>query len=1234
MEKRKKLPPKVPAPPAVEASGPAEPSNPPGPAVLPLPEDADSAGHAATPFPIVGIGASAGGLEAFTLLLERLPSDLGMAFVLVQHLDPTHESQLTEILSRKSAMPVREVHGLTPVETDHVYIIPPGMNLTIARGILQTVPRPEIGTRNMPIDGFLQALAKDRQNVAFAVILSGTASDGTLGARAIKAEGGITFAQDPVSAKFDGMPRSAIASGAIDFVLSPEGIARQLAELSRHSYLHDGPAKVLESFPVDGGDLERIFVRLRSATGIDFTYYKHNTILRRIKRRMALHGVESLKDYTRLVERDSAEASVLAQDFLVSVTSFFREPEVYQAIREVLFPALLEGRSPGDPVRIWVPGCSTGEEAYSLAIELIEFLEEHAVHPGIQIFATDLSEAVLEKARAGVYLESALGGISPERLQRFFAKRNRFFQISQTIRDSCVFARHDVTRDPPFSKMDLISCCNLLIYLGPVLQKKALSLFHYALRPSGFLVLGSSESVGSFADSFEAVDRKHKFYSKRGNSIRPKFEFPEGNAALAAGVAPRDPSEIFGAANSVQKEAERMLLAEYAPASVVIDSAMHVLQVRGRTDSYLQVPQGAPTANLTQMVRAGLLAGLKSAVEQARKQNQSVSEKGLRVKGNGHYGMVDVRVTPIRGSEGRERCYLVLFEDSTESKAHSKKQAKRADSGAETQAGDRTVDRLEKEILRLESELSGTRDYLQSIIETQEASSEELRSSNEEAQATNEELDTAKEELQAANEELNTVNEELRIRNAEQNVLNADLRKLLENINVPLVMVGKDLRIRWFTAAMEPVLNLLPTDQGRAITDLRSTLIPDFVELLVRVLAGSEERNIEFQRPNGGWLSLRILPYHGPDNTIDGAIATLIDIDVLKRALDFSEAVVATVREPLVVLDATLRVRTANEAFYKTFQVERGDTEGRLFYEIGNGQWNLPELRPLLEAILSKNSSVKDFEAEHRTSDRAGGRTLLLNAREIHRMDGERMILLAIDDITEFRRSAEDLRRTNEDLKQFVFAASHDLQEPLRMIVAHTQLLAAAYADKLDSKGKESIDYAVEGALRMEALISDLREFWQLSERAEERRALVDCNGVLKQALRNLEASIVESGAEITSGTLPSLMASEATLIQLFQNLLGNALKYRSKEAPKIHVSAVREGLDWVFSVRDNGIGIDPQHNQQIFGVFKRLHGPGEYSGTGIGLAICQKIVERYGGRIWVESQPGQGSEFKFAIPA
>jgi two-component system CheB/CheR fusion protein len=1181
-------------------------------------------------FPVVGVGASAGGLEAFTVLLSQIPPYSGMAFVLVQHLDSTHASQLAEILSRSATMPVREVRGDTRIEPDHVYVIPPGNNLTIEEGMLRTVPRAGAGARNMPVDLFLLALAKERQNMAFGVILSGTASDGTLGTRAIKAEGGITFAQDPSSAKFDGMPRSAIASGAVDFVLPPEEIAKQLVKLSRHPYLYNETLAPRES-AADTADLDRILVRLRTVTGIDFTHYKQNTILRRIKRRMALHGVDSMKEYARLVDQKAGEANILAQDFLVNVTSFFREPEVHQKLQELVLPALLEGRPASDPVRIWIPGCSTGEEAYSVAMSVIEFLDTRSVRPEVQIFATDLNESVIEKARAGVYLENAVAGVSAARLERFFVKRNRVYQVSQAVRDLCVFARQDATRDPPFSKMDLISCCNLLIYLGPVLQKRALSFLHYALKPNGYLVLGSSESIGAFADAFETIDRKCKIFQKKANMPRTR-PGPMSTANVTGMAALRPAGEIQTPANSIQKEAERMLLTSYAPASVIVDEFMHVVQARGRIDAYLQVPQGAPTSNLTLMVRPGLLAGLKMAVDQALKQNVSVTEKSLRVKEDGHFRVVDLRVSPIRSSSGKERCFLVVFEDGTESRTPAKKPPKtpRATQEADTDE----VDRLQQDIARLEHELTETRDYLQSIIETQDASAEELRSSIEESQATNEELDTAKEELQASNEELNTVNEELRIRNAEQTSLNSDLRRLLENINVPLVMVGKDLRIRWFTPAMEPVLNLLPTDQGRAITDLQSTLIPDFVQMLVRSLAGSEEKSVEFQRPGGRWLSLRILPYKGPENTIDGAIATLIDIDDLKRALDFAQAVVATVREPLVILDENLKVNTANEAFYEIFRLRKEETEGRLFYEIGNGEWDIPRLRVLLEEMLPKDVSLRNFEVERRTTAGAGPKTMLLNAREIRQRGGARMILLAIDDITELRRSTEELQRKNEDLKQFVFAASHDLREPLRMIVAHTQFLSERYAGKLDEKGAMSIGYAVDGALRMEALISGLREFWQLSEQAEEPRAPVDCNEVVSRAVLNLETWVAETQATITRDPLPELLASEATLIQLFQNLLANALKYRSEEPPRIHISATREGNDWIFSIRDNGIGIDPKHARLIFGVFKRLHAPDAYPGTGMGLAICQKIVERYGGRIWVESQPGQGADLKFAIPS
>jgi len=942
-----------------------------------------------TLLPVVGVGASAGGLEAFTQLLQSLPASTGMAFVLIQHLDPTHESQLTEILSRKSKLPVHEVHGDTPLVADNVYVIPASENLRIEKGILHTVPRPDAsGVRNMPIDDFLQSLAKDSSNLAFGIVLSGTASDGTLGLKAIKAEGGITFAQEPTSAKFDGMPRSAIAAGAVDFVLTPQAIAKQLVALGGHSYLHDRPAREPGASPDRTGDLNPIFVVLRAATGIDFTYYKPNTILRRIKRRMALHGLENLKDYARRLRQDSSEAKILAQDFLINVTSFFREPETHRKLKEIVFPALLKNRQRDDPIRIWIPGCSTGEEAYSFAMSLTEFLEEHDPRLGIQIFATDLSEAVIDKARAGVYLENSLAGVSPERLKRFFVKRDRVYQVSKAIRDICVFAKQDLTKDPPFSKLDLVSCCNLLIYLGPVLQKKALSLFHYALKPGGFLILGSSESIGALGGSFQTVDRKHKIYTKKTHSHAHTFDLPSPRVISEKDGPDESAHENATPIKNLQKQADRLLLAEYAPAGVLVDESLHVLQVRGDTGPYLQLPPGEPTTDLARLVRPGILGSLRAAIRKARQQNASVRETGLRVKIADQLREINLRVSPIRDSNGGDQCFLVLFEDAPKHSARAQSKGKSTKPAA--------LRERDVEIARLEQEITATRDYLQSIIESQEAATEELRSANEEAQATNEELDTAKEELQASNEELNTVNDELRARNIEQSTLNSDLRKLLESINVPLVMVGRDLHIRWFTPAIEPLLNLLPTDQGRPITDLHSEVIPNFRELLMSALAGDKNATVEIETAKGRWLSLRILPYRGPDNTIDGAIATLIDIDDLKRARDFAEVVAGIVHEPMLVLGSTLQVRVANEAFYRLFRLDRQNTEGRLIYEIGHGQWDIPKLKQLLEEVLPKETAIRGFEVRH-TYEGIGPKTLRLNAREIRQHEGERLILLTVE---------------------------------------------------------------------------------------------------------------------------------------------------------------------------------------------------------------------------------------------
>jgi len=1156
-------------------------------------------------------------------LLSHLPNNTGMAFVLIQHLDPKHESHLTELLSKASTMPVSELLGDTRAEANHVYVIPPRCNLGISNGILHTPPRSERG-RNMPIDSFLCALAGDRASKAIGVVLSGTGSDGTLGLQAIKAEGGITFAQEKGSARFDAMPESAIAAGGVDFVLPPAGIARQLVTMASHSSVALEPQEPMDAAEVE---LRKIFRLLRSTIGVDFTHYKQSTIKRRIRRRMALRGFEKLEDYIKDLEENRGEASALCESFFITVTAFFREPALFQELKKKIFPSLVEDRVSEDPIRIWVPGCATGEEVYSIAMSLTEFLDDAAVTVPFQIFATDVSERAIEKARAGIYTEAALRPISPKQLARFFTKSEHGYQIAKSIRDVCVFAKHDLSHDPPFSKLDLISCCNVLIYLGAVLQGKVLSILHYALKPKGFLVLGPSESTGAFSDVFQQVEKKNKIYRSLPGTDVPAPELGEGHRAK--GRAQHSGRLVEARARpAVQTEADRLLLAEYAPAGVIIDDAMNIVQVRGRTGPYLELSPGAPSHNLLRMVREGLIASVSKAIQTARQSNATTKEEGLRIASNGQFVEVRIKVIPFRESSSSERYFLILFEDVAPSAATQPTSTKPAAPKRKTPKDE------QGESARLRQELAATKEYLQSIIEEKESALEELTAASEEAQAGNEELETAQEELESANEELNTLNEELKTSNVELSQVNRDLTNLLESINIPLVMVGKDLRIRRFTRAIEPMLNLIASDAGRLITDLQPHIeLPDLRGLLADAMQGGNRMPRDIRDEHGCWYSLRILPSAGPNAKIDGAVVMLIDIDAAKRGLDFAEAIVETVREPLVILNHNLTVVSANKAFYETFQANPEETEGHLIYDLGKGQWNIPELRELLDNILPTHSTFRDFEVV-REFAHVGRKVMLLNAREVFDANAQaRTILLAIEDTTDRKWAEDALKATNAELQNFAYALTHDLQEPVRMVVNFTQLLARENAGKLDEESDKIAGYCVEAALRIEALLKGLLTYWETTEAGQDSFGPVDCNDVLAKTLANLQAAVAQSGATVTSEKLPTLVGEQVMLQQVFQNLIANSIKYRAKEPLRIHISAKKDAEEWLFSVQDNGIGIDPQDAERVFGMFKRLHGP-DIPGAGLGLALCKKVVERHGGRIWVESETGQGATFKFTIPS
>ncbi|MBV9386522.1 MAG: PAS domain-containing protein [Chroococcidiopsidaceae cyanobacterium CP_BM_ER_R8_30] len=974
-------------------------------------------------FPVVGIGASAGGLEAFTQLLNHLPTDLGMAFVIIQHMAPEQESVLSLILSRVTQMPVREVEDGMEIAPNQVYVIPPNASMTIEQGVLKLATRPSHNRPFMSVDTFLISLAEERGNKGIAVILSGADSDGARGLEAIKAAGGVTFAQCQESAQVESMPNTAIATGQVDFVLPPDQIAQKLAEISSHPYIVSLPTTESEadsSLSTSQEALAVIFNLLRKATGVDFTHYKQTTLNRRIQRRMLLYKLERQEDYARYLQNNSSEVMALYQDCLIHVTSFFRDFESFDALKSLVFPVIFKDKSPGTPLRIWVAGCATGEEAYSIAICLLEFLADQFPRIPIQIYATDISEMAIEHARTGFYTLSQVANVTPERLHRFFVRAEGGYQISKSVRELCVFARQNLIGDPPFSRLDLISCRNVLIYLGTTLQKKLLPIFHYGLKSTGFLMLGTSETVGDFGDLFTLCDKKNKIYAKKLTTARVNIELTASSQSPTI-ITPQPlvteqlPNEL-----EIQREADRIVLNQYAPSGVVVDANLEILQFRGQTSPYLEPAPGRASLNLLRMAKEELRRELQSAIYQAKQQNSSVKREGLQIRegdlqeerSTNRTRQVTINVTPFQVG-GTQECFLVLFEDTP---PLSLELLATTD---ESRTPTRRKTREAAEIARLKQELATNREHLQSIIEEQQATNQDLRaaneeilSSNEELQSTNEELETAKEEIQAANEELNTVNDELRRRTQEATQVSNDLQNLLNSIHIPILMLGSDLQIRQFTPAMEGIFNLISTDIGRPLSDITHKLsVPNLEQQISEVIRTLSLKAQEIQDRDGRWYHLRIRPYRTIDNKIDGAVLVLIDIDDLKRsnaqlmeARDYASAIVETVWEPLLVMNGELRVITANFSFYDMFQVSPVQTEQQLIFELGNGQWEIPQLRSQLEEILASDAQFQDFEVEHEF-DQIGRKIMRLKARRMPKIDNTQMILLAIEDITEQRRS-------------------------------------------------------------------------------------------------------------------------------------------------------------------------------------------------------------------------------------
>jgi len=857
------------------------------------------------PVPVVGVGASAGGLEAFRELLQALPNDTGMAFVLVSHLSKTYKSMLSELLSKVTRMPVAEVRGVTPLLANRIYVIPPNATLAMEDGGLAARPiqvgNQEEHRHGMVIDAFFRSLAEHRKSQAIGVVLSGTGTDGTLGLAAIKAEGGIAFAQDQQSAKYPDMPRSASAQfGSADFVLPPARIAEELARIAGHPYVQRAHTEEEGDPPAHETQLAGIFRWVKRSTGVDFAQYKPSTLRRRIMRRMVLHKMETVGSYLKRLESDPAEVEALYRDLLINVTSFFRDPETFEYLKSDIIPDILNHRLSDLPIRVWVPACATGEEAYSIAILLLELLRPPG-GPSVQIFASDISKEGIQVARDGRYSANIAADVSPERLRKYFSKSDGGYQISKQVRDLCIFAVQDVTRDPPFSRMDLISCRNLLIYLGVPLQKKVLAAFHYALNPDGHLLLGSSESVEGGSEAFRQIDKKHKIYARLLTSTRPHVEF--GPAELKEDLVRVRRQKLISPPDlDLGKEADRIVLSRYSPPGVLINSAFEILQFRGRTGPFLEQPPGDATLNVLKLAREGLAIDLRAAVHLAKKSGEPVRKTGLRVHSDSGITVGALEVTPVIDKSApkasRTPYYLVMFDTTEQGKAEVETRAAKGKTKA-TQA--------DRELAALRGELAGTQDDLHSIIEEQEATNEELQSaneeilsSNEELQSTNEELETAKEELQATNEELITVNEELQNRNSELANVNSDLSNLIESVDVVFVMLDRDLRIRRFTSAAQKVLNLIPSDVGRPIGDIKSNIQGSDLSALIRDAVANMHHHEENVRDLAGRsYAMKIRPSKTPDGKVEGAILALTDIDTLLRSQENRQSLETSLRSLL-----------------------------------------------------------------------------------------------------------------------------------------------------------------------------------------------------------------------------------------------------------------------------------------------------------------------------------------------
>jgi two-component system CheB/CheR fusion protein len=1229
------------------------------------------------PFPIVGFGASAGGIQAFTTLLSKLDAHLGMAYVLVMHLSPTHKSALTEIVQSKTSMPVQTVKDGMEVMANNIYVIPPNTFMTVVDGHLKLAPRSLSAIGNYAIDYFFTALASIYKNNAIGVILSGTATDGTLGLKAIKAEGGITFAQDE-TAEFSGMPGHAADSGHVDFVLPPERIAEELTRLVKTPYTVLPSEKIeqqqVKEIDNNAEELKTILSIVKNKTGVDFyAHYKQASVYRRVARRMVLNKFAKLKDYCSMLKSNPNEVDALYDDFLINVTSFFRDPEFYKILGKEVFPALVKQRQSDDPLRIWVAGCATGEEAYSVAICLIEFLEKSKSTIPVQIFASDLDASAIEHARLGVYSLSTLQGVTPLHLKRYFVKVDNHYQVIKSVREICVFAQHNLLKDPPFSRMNLISCQNVLIYLESNPQKRILQTFHYALKQGGYLFLSKSETIGSSTELFEPLDKKIRLYSRKPTkSVQLEFTVRTPDFVSVKDSNQRQEQRMV---DDVEKDMSKLILSRFVYPSVVVNKDMVITQFFGVTSPYLSPLTGKASLNILKMIREDLVIDLRSLFQKVKKTETAAAKEGILIHTNGILQEIAIEIVPKR--IGDDLFFLIVFKENNVIPLLSKNEKK--ESNGSTDQKEKKILKLEEELVQSLEVIRTTNEEYETTYEELQANNEEILSSNEELQSVNEELETSKEELQSSNEELTTIIDELNKRNIELKESQDYAEAIVETMHGPLLVLTSTLQVRMANKAFYETFQLTSEKtEGSFIYDLGDGAwdIPALREHLREVFPkNSNFKDFELKHsfPGVGERDLIVNAYRLVKGVSSKETLILLAFNDITRRFK-AEASVLKMQEQLKLsligdaIGAWWWIFSTNEVKWsRENELLNGVTEGTFggTYTDWENLIYSDDIEGVKNAVKKSIAEKIPLETEYRIQWPDNTFHWILSRGHIYydeQGQPERMVGVSMDNTERKLRSErlesqvdlrtaelmtanKELMNLNQQLEQFVFVSSHDLQEPLRKIQTFSSLLSNP-SPHSHTYIKKYSDRIHASASRMSHLLKDLLSFTILIRRDKIEKVKVNLNDVVENIIKDSDDIIRSTNAVINFSTLPVVSGDPHQLNQLFHNLIGNAMKFSDK-APLISITSRNSTWkdfslyhelkkDTVYisvSVNDNGIGFDQVFAEKIFLLFQRLSDKKDVEGTGIGLSICKKIVENHDGFIYASGEKGVGATFTVFLP-